>query len=133
MASSFTKVVKLKRVLVVEDHDEFRSIVNDLLKALLPQAQISNAHNGQEGLEMALAERPNLILLDIHMPVMDGYEMALALQEQYGQALPPLLAMTNARDGGPTILRMRSLCKIVLIKPFSLDDLEEALKLAIDD
>ncbi|MCA9935845.1 MAG: response regulator [Ardenticatenaceae bacterium] len=123
----------MKRILVVEDHDEFRSIVNDLLQALLPGVQISNARNGQEGLALALAERPDLILLDIQMPVMDGYEMALALQEAYGDALPPLLAMTNARNSELTIMRMKSICKAVLMKPFSLDELEEAIGLTIDD
>lgn len=117
----------LKTILVVEDHEAFSQIVNDLLAALYPQSRVLNARNGEEGLELALAEKPDLILLDILMPVMDGYEMTLALRERLEGKLPPIVVMTNARDVELTIMRMGSACQGVLRKPFSLDELEATL------
>ncbi len=121
----------LKKILVVEDHEAFSQIVNDLLAVLHPQATVLNARNGQEGLEVALAEKPDLILLDLLMPVMDGYEMTLALREQMDGKLPPIVVMTNARDVELTIMRMGRMSSSLLRKPFSLDELEEALNEAV--
>lgn len=121
----------LKTILVVEDHEAFSQIVNDLLAVLYPQARVLNARNGQEGLALALAEKPDLILLDILMPVMDGYEMALALREELDGQLPPMVVMTNARDVELTIMRMGRMSRSVLRKPFSLAELEEALEEAL--
>ncbi len=121
----------LKTILVVEDHEAFSQIVNDLLAVLYPETRVLNARNGQEGLELALAEKPDLILLDILMPVMDGYEMALALREELDSKLPPMVVMTNARDVELTIMRMGRMSRSVLRKPFSLAELEEALEEAL--
>lgn len=122
----------MNTILVVEDHEEFAEVMNDLLAVLQPQARILNARNGQEGLNLALAEKPDLIFLDIQLPVMDGYEMAQALREASPEALPPIVLMTNARDTGLTIMRMSHLSRGVLRKPFTLDELEEALQQALN-
>lgn len=122
----------MNTILVVEDHEEFAEVMNDLLAVLQPQARILNARNGQEGLDLALAEKPDLIFLDIQLPVMDGYEMAQALREASPGALPPIVLMTNARDTGLTIMRMSHLSRGVLRKPFTLDELEEALQQAMN-
>ena len=117
----------MNKILVVEDHHEFRTIVNDLLKALLPEVDVLNAANGAEGLELAQTHHPDLILLDLQMPIMDGYQMALALQQDPATKELPIVIMTNARDAGPTLVRLNQFCRGVLSKPFSLDDLSDIL------
>ncbi len=52
------------------------------------------AANGREALEIALAERPSLILMDLHMPVMDGYETTRRLKEAPQTADIPVIAVT---------------------------------------
>lgn len=117
----------MNQILIVEDHHEFRTIVNDLLRALLPDVEVLNAPDGAQGLELARTHLPDLILLDLQMPVMDGYQMALALQQDQATKELPIVIMTNARDAGPTLVRLNQFCRGVLRKPFSLDDLSDIL------
>src|SRR5690348_9030319 len=56
--------------------------------------EVLAAHEGAEGLEKAKAEKPDLILLDIHMPVMDGYEVARRLRADPLSSTIPLVAVT---------------------------------------
>jgi two-component system cell cycle response regulator DivK len=61
-----------KRILVVEDQEDNRQIIRDMLSAT--DYQITEAENGQEALAVVAKQRPDLILMDIQMPVLDGYE-----------------------------------------------------------
>jgi two-component system cell cycle response regulator DivK len=61
-----------KRILVVEDQEDNRRIVRDLLAA--NDYDMTEAENGEEALAAVQKERPDLILMDIQLPVMDGYE-----------------------------------------------------------
>ena len=61
-----------KRILVVEDQEDNRQIVRDLLTA--NDYELTEAENGQEALAAVAKDRPDLILMDIQLPVMDGYE-----------------------------------------------------------
>ena len=60
----------MKKILVVEDVDFNRDLVVQLLE---DRYQVIEAVNGQEGVEIAEQERPNLILMDLSLPVMDGF------------------------------------------------------------
>ena len=60
-----------KRILVVEDQDDNRRIMRDLLTSA--GFDLIEATNGEEGVRMAKGDRPDLILMDIQMPVLDGY------------------------------------------------------------
>ena len=66
------------KVLIVEDHQDMRELVRLVLESLdyVPIA----ARNGKKGVEKAISEKPKLILLDIRMPIMDGWEAAKALR-----------------------------------------------------
>ena len=61
-----------KRILVVEDQEDSRRILRDLLKSA--DYEIMEAENGEEALTAAAKQRPDLILMDIQLPIMDGYE-----------------------------------------------------------
>jgi two-component system, cell cycle response regulator DivK len=60
-----------KRILVVEDQNDNRRIMRDLLTSA--GFDLIEATNGEEGVQLAEKERPDLILMDIQMPVVDGY------------------------------------------------------------
>jgi hypothetical protein len=62
----------IKRILIVEDQVDNRQIVRDLLTA--NDYEMTEAENGEEALAAVTKERPDLILMDIQLPVMDGYE-----------------------------------------------------------
>ena len=61
----------MKRILVVEDQEDNRQILRDLLAA---HYEVTEAENGEEALAAVARERPDLVLMDIQMPIMDGYE-----------------------------------------------------------
>jgi CheY-like chemotaxis protein len=82
----------MARVLVVEDQDENLDLMVYLLTAFGHETLV--ARDGAEGLAVAAQTRPDLIVMDLQMPVMDGYEAAARLKADPGLARIPLVAVT---------------------------------------
>ncbi len=61
-----------KRILVVEDQEDNRQIIRDMLAGT--DYEIIEAENGEEALATVAKQRPDLILMDVQLPIMDGYE-----------------------------------------------------------
>ena len=74
-----------KRILVVEDQEDNRRIVRDLLTR--SGYEIIEAMTGEEGVTVAETQHPDLILMDIQLPVIDGYEAARRIVQEYPEAL----------------------------------------------
>ena len=81
----------MKKILVVEDVDMNRELVVQLLE---DNYQVIEAVNGQEGLELAEQERPDLILMDLSLPVMDGWEATRKLKSNEELKSIPIIALT---------------------------------------
>jgi CheY-like chemotaxis protein len=82
-----------KRILIVEDDE---SILKILVSKLNTTGLIAiSAEDGQQGLEKALSEKPDLILLDILLPVMDGIDMLKELRKDPWGKNVPVIVMTN--------------------------------------
>ena len=84
------------RVLVVDDDPAIRLICSTNL--LLDGYQVLEAANGQEGLELALDHVPDVVLLEISMPVLDGFGLAAALQANERTRELPLIFLTAEND-----------------------------------
>ena len=85
-----------KIILVVEDEEPMQLVLRDVLK--VEGYTVLEAKNGIEGLELALKEHPDLILLDILMPKMDGLEMLKNLRaDEWGRKVP-VIVLTNLSD-----------------------------------
>lgn len=84
-----------KKVLVVEDEEVLRRALVDNLNS--EGFNVISAANGEEGLELALKESPDLILVDIVMPQMDGIVMAQKIRAQKGDVIP-MIILTNFDD-----------------------------------
>ena len=80
------------KILVVEDNQDNREMVVKVLK--FNGYQVIEAVNGEEGIEKAKTEAPALILLDIYLPKMDGYEVARRLKGDTGLRDIPIIALT---------------------------------------
>jgi DNA-binding response OmpR family regulator len=91
------------KILIVEDEEIIRKAYADELTD--KGFAVLEAGNGQDGLDVAVSQKPDLILLDILMPVMDGLTMMAKLREksQYGKAVPIIL-LTNLSAGEERIL-----------------------------
>ncbi|MDB5376477.1 MAG: multi-sensor hybrid histidine kinase, partial [Rubritepida sp.] len=118
----------LGRVLVVDDHPVNREVITRQLELLgIPAA---TADDGAQGLAHWQWHRPSVVLLDIHMPVMDGFEMARAIrQEEQAKGLPrtTLIAVTaNALKGEAERCYAAGMDGFVA-KPVTLDGLSRAL------
>jgi len=79
-----------RHVLIVDDEEGMRIVVSRLVARAYADVTITEAANGTEGLHAAAAQRPDLIISDCHMPIMDGLELVRTLRAQ-GAATPILL------------------------------------------
>src|SRR5262245_12815346 len=107
----------MAKVLTVDDSKGVRTMV---AKALKPFAcETVEAANGQEGVAAAVRERPDLILLDVTMPVMDGLQALTAIRANPAtQAIPVIMLTTEStKDRAPEIIRLG--VKGYIVKPFS--------------
>jgi hypothetical protein len=86
-----------QRILVVEDQEDNRRILRDLLTNA--GFELIEATTGEEGVRLAVRNHPDLILMDVQMPVMNGIDATRAMRALPGRADLPILAMTaNAFD-----------------------------------
>jgi two-component system chemotaxis response regulator CheY len=85
------------KILVVDDSDDTREMMAKLLE--LESFTVVTAEDGSAGLDTADAERPDLIITDVNMPVMNGIEMIRRLREQAGFASVPIMAITAYGNG----------------------------------
>ena len=86
-------------VLIVDDVE----IMRELLKAVLEKLDyevVAQASDGREGVDLAIALEPDLILLDVMMPIMNGY---LALEEIIGRCVDPFVVMLSGVDDGKVV------------------------------
>ena len=111
-----------KTVLVVEDHPDALDILTNLLEFL--GFTVIGAKHGVEGVEKALKEKPELILMDILMPLMDGREATRKIRSNPETHDIPILATTvlNRRSELQTCIEAG--CNDWLVKPFSRQDLQ---------
>lgn len=108
-----------ERLLVVDDSAAIRHLVSDCLKR--QGFQVTTAVDGQDGLEKALASKPELILTDYDMPRMTGFELVVALRKNAETRDIPLVMLT-ARDTKRDQAQMRAAgLSSYLVKPFGTD------------
>ncbi len=119
------------RILYVDDEADIREIVQLSLE-LDPDLEVRSCASGEEGLELAAAWRPNLILLDVMMPGMDGPTTFARLREQPETAGIPVVFIT-ARTQMQEVQRFRELgARGVLAKPFDPMTLADQVRALLD-
>lgn len=90
--------MEAKKILVVEDNEDTREILLYRLKSM-GNYEVLLAANGKEALEMATKTKPDLIIMDLKMPVMDGWEATKALrQTDWGKDLPVIALTAQAME-----------------------------------
>ena len=106
----------MKRILVVEDQEDNRQILRDLLAA---HYEVAEAENGQEALAAVARERPDLILMDIQMPIMDGYEATRRIKTDPATRSIPIIAVTSYALTGDEARGREAGCDVYVTKPYS--------------
>jgi two-component system cell cycle response regulator DivK len=106
-----------KRILVVEDQEDNRQILRDLLASA--DYEMSEAENGQEALDAVAKQRPDLILMDIQLPIMDGYEATRRIKGNPEWKDIPIIVVTSYALSGDEGKAREAGCDAYVTKPYS--------------
>jgi two-component system cell cycle response regulator DivK len=106
-----------KTILVVEDQEDNRQIFRDLLASA--GFRMIEAHDGQQALTVARSERPDLILMDIQLPIVDGYEATRNIKCDPELRHIPVIAVTSYALSGDEKKAVEAGCNAYVAKPFS--------------
>jgi CheY-like chemotaxis protein len=104
----------MKRILVAEDNDSNYMLMTYILKR---SYEFFRARNGQEAVELALSEQPDVILMDIKMPLMDGLEATRQIKQQKPEL--PIIALTANAFDSDRQQAMAAGCSDFLSKPIN--------------
>ena len=115
-----------KRILVVEDQEDNRQIVRDLLT--VNDYEIIEAENGEEALAAVVKSRPDLILMDIQLPVMDGYEATRRIRAMEELKNLPIIALTAKAMKGDREKCMEAGASDYITKPIDAQQLVSLLR-----
>jgi two-component system cell cycle response regulator DivK len=105
-----------KRVLVIEDHEENRRIIRLLLGSA--GIEMIEAASGEEGIKAAERERPDLILMDIQLPGLDGYEATRRIKGNQTLRHIPIIVVTSYALSGDDVKAFEAGCDAYVTKPF---------------
>jgi len=106
-----------KRILVIEDHEDNRRILRDLLTSA--GYEPIEAVTGEEGVSLAEIHRPDLILMDIQLPGLDGYEATRRIKANPALRQIPVIAVTSYALSGDDVKAKEAGCDDYVTKPFS--------------
>ncbi len=106
-----------KRILVVEDQEDNRKIMRDLLSSA--GYEVIEAVTGSDGVAMAEAEVPDLILMDMQLPGIDGYEATRQIRAKPALRDVPIIAVTSYALNGDENKTLEAGCNAYFAKPFS--------------
>jgi two-component system cell cycle response regulator DivK len=116
-----------KRILVVEDQEDNRQILRDLLGSA--GFEMIEAGDGEAAVTAAAAHRPDLILMDIQLPTMDGYEATRRIKADAALKHIPIIVVTSYALSGDEDKARAAGCDDYVSKPYSPRDLLAKIKL----
>lgn len=117
----------MANILLVEDDSMIRRMLTMRLK--MKGHEIGEAENGKLGMETAMAGNYDLVLMDMHMPVMDGYTAASELRQQGYNGI--IIAVTASAMIEETTKAIEAGCNYFISKPIG-DDFEEQIQRVLD-
>ena len=110
-----------KKILIIEDDEENLKLFSTILRH---NGHVTlEAKNGMEGIRLAMVENPNLILVDVHMPVMNGFEVLKIIKSKPSTKNIPVIALSayplsGARNGFPDGGFADCVVKPIILKEF---------------
>jgi CheY-like chemotaxis protein len=121
------------KILYVEDNPTQRELMTRLLELEMEDYEIRFARNGSEGLDMAKEWRPDVILMDLRMPGMNGFEAIEQIRAFSPTAQTPIIAISawaNVKNEQRALALGANKC---IVKPFDLDELVDAIDACLNE
>ncbi|MBP8973054.1 MAG: response regulator [Anaerolineae bacterium] len=115
-----------RRILIIEDNQDSRILLTDLLQSLAYSVLV--AEDGVQGLALAQAEKPDLILMDLSLPRIDGWTLARQLKQDATLTHIPIIALTAHAMVGDREEALRAGCDDYVSKPVDMRELTSKLK-----
>jgi two-component system cell cycle response regulator DivK len=106
-----------KTILVIEDHEDNRRIMRDLLTS--SGYEVIEAVTGEEGVTAAETHRPDLILMDVQLPGLDGYEATRLIKANPNLQSIPIIVVTSYALSGDDVKAFEAGCDAYVTKPYS--------------
>ena len=115
------------RILVADDLGDTREVMRLLLE--LRGHEVIEASNGEEAVERAVQERPDFVLMDLNMPILDGFHATRRLREAHQTAQIPIVALSaHTADKHWRARALECGCNEYYSKPLGLEDLDALLR-----
>ncbi len=114
--------MEIRKILIIDDNKNEQLFLTRALSKLY-SCEVLTADNGQQGLEKIVIDEPDVVFLDVMMPVMDGIQMLEILRLQHPQITTPIIALT-ARSDGATLNKLLTLgVEEYLLKPINFEQI----------
>ncbi len=122
----------MPKILAIDDKRDNLITLTALLRNLMPDCEVITAQSGIEGINLAIAEQPDAILLDIQMPVMDGFEVCRRLKADQRTRSIPVVMVTAVRTDSPSRIKGLEIgADAFLSKPIDEQELVSQLKVVL--
>ncbi len=118
--------VKMKKALIVEDNPDMLKVLEFQME--LMGFSVITANNGKEGVKKAMEEVPNLILMDIMMPVMDGRDATRMIRSNPETQNIPILVSTALANNSVLESCIEAGCNAYITKPFTFKELQKKVQ-----
>jgi DNA-binding response OmpR family regulator len=117
--------IDLKTVLIIDDNSEIRNYLKEHLK---DKYRIVEAENGSEGLKLAQGELPDIVICDVMMPKMDGFEVCTELKSNVETDFIPVILLTAKAEREDKLEGLEFGADDYILKPFDIDELMLRMK-----
>jgi CheY-like chemotaxis protein len=114
------------RILVVEDNADNMTLISDVLHSL--DYTVLSAKDGEDGIKLAQTEKPDLILMDLSLPRLDGWAATRAIKSDSALADIPIIALTAHAMSGDRERALEAGCTDYISKPINMRDLTSKLR-----
>jgi len=121
----------MSKIMVVDDEPDVVNLIEDVLKA--DGIECVSAYDGLGALDLAAEESPDLILLDIMMPMMSGYEVAAQLKANPGTKDIPVLCISSGHSADARVRSRQAGAVGILFKPFTPAELLAQIRVHLEE
>lgn len=120
-------------ILVVEDDTDTRQALGEILTSLFPASRVLMTESGEAGLELIRRTRPSVVLLDLHLRGIHGFEFAERVRHLDGRTRTPIVALTGDMSPATLMKAEEAGFAAFLRKPADIDRLETVLRPLLED